>query len=213
MKHKPGFIVILLTFFVQISFAQEKYAAVKDPVLFRQKFSVASQKITTIEAGFIQEKNLSILSEKIISHGKFLFRKENKLRWEYSTPFRYLIILNNGKIFIQDEERKTKIDIRSNKLFAEINEIIIGSVQGNLFNDEKKFTASFFESKRNYLVTLKPLTSKLKEFLSEIRLYLDTADFSVIRLEMHESSGDFTGIDFTGKKMNLPIPDEQFRTP
>jgi outer membrane lipoprotein carrier protein len=135
------------------------------------------------------------------------------LRWEYAEPFHYLIILNNGRILIRDDEKKTRIDTRSNKLFAEINEIIIGCVQGNLFNDDRKFSAAFFENNRGYLIKLKPLTSKLKEFLSEIRLYLDKNDCTVTRLEMLESSGDFTGIDFSGKKMNLPIPDDKFRIP
>jgi len=116
-------------------YAQGPFTEIKNPEAFKQKFSEATRKTQTIEASFIQEKNLSILSEKIITKGRFMFKKEKKLRWEYTEPFHYLIILNNGLILIQDEEKKSKIDIRNNKMFAEINSIIIGCVQGNLFND------------------------------------------------------------------------------
>jgi outer membrane lipoprotein-sorting protein len=185
----------------------------KDPAGFKQKFAEATRKTQTIEASFIQEKSLSVLSEKIITKGRFLFKKEKKLRWEYTEPFHYLIVLNNGTMFIQDEDKKSKIDIRNNKMFAEINYIIMGCVQGNLFNDEKKFLPSFFENRGSFLVKMKPLASNLKEYLSEIRIFFDKNDLLVTRLEMYEPSGDYTRIDFPGEKINTSIPDEKFLVP
>jgi outer membrane lipoprotein-sorting protein len=185
----------------------------KDHAGFKQKFSEVTRNTQTIEANFVQEKNLSVLSEKIITKGKFLFKKENKLRWEYTNPFHYLIILNNGMIFTQDEENKNKIDIRNNKMFTEINFIIMGCVQGNLFNDEKKFISSYFENNRYYLIKLKPLESTLKDYISEIKISFDKNDLSVTRFEMNEPSGDYTIIEFSGKKENAIIPDEKFFVP
>ena len=182
----------------------------KDPSGFRQKFSEVTKKTQTIEANFIQEKHLSILSEKIITKGKFLFKKEKKLRWEYTDPFYYLIILNNGTMFIKDEDKTSQIDIQNNKMFNEINSIIMGCVQGNLFNDEKKFLPSFFENGGSFLVKLKPLESMLKEYLSEIKIFFNKNDLIVTRIEMHEPSGDYTIIDFTGEKINANITDEKF---
>ncbi|MCX6244187.1 MAG: outer membrane lipoprotein carrier protein LolA [Bacteroidetes bacterium] len=213
MKIRSLLTGILMFSVLSSSWCQGNYAEMKNPALFREKFTASAQKINTIEAGFIQEKNMSVLSEKIITKGHFLFRKENMLRWEYTDPFRYLIILNNGKILIRDDEKQNTLDVRNNKMFAEINAIIIGSVQGNLFNDEKKFSTSFFEAKSSYLVKLKPLTPNMKEFLKEIWIFFDAVDISVARLEMHEPSGDYTKIDFTGKKINAVIPDEKFLIP
>jgi outer membrane lipoprotein-sorting protein len=213
MKNRRGYILILFMFLVFFAFSQGPLTEIKNPAVFKQMFSEATSKTQTIEANFIQEKNLSILSEKIITKGRFMFKKEKKLRWEYTDPFHYLIILNNGMMFIQDEEKKNKIDIRNNKMFAEINYIIMGCVQGNLFNDEKKFLSSFFENSGSFVVKLKPMASNLKEYLSEIRICFDKNDLSVIRLEMHEPSGDYTNIDFFGEKINVNIPDEKFLVP
>ncbi len=204
---------MLFVFLVSFTFSQGPLTEIKNPAVFKQMFSEATRKTQTIEANFIQEKNLSILSEKIITKGRFMFKKEKKLRWEYTDPFHYMIILNNGMMFIQDEEKKNKIDIRNNKMFAEINYIIMGCVQGNLFNDEKKFLSSFFENSGSFVVKLKPMASNLKEYLSEIWIYFDKNDLSVIRLEMHEPSGDYTNIDFSGEKINANIPDEKFLVP
>ena len=212
MKLKSGVLFILILISKVICFAQADFDIMKDDGGFKQKFSAATKNTTTIEASFIQEKNLSVLSEKITSKGRFLFKKENKLRWEYTEPFHYLIILNNGTMLIKDEDKQSKTDISANKIFSEINAIIIGCVQGNLFTD-RKFLPSFFENKMSYLVKLKPLQSNLKDYLAEIRIFFDKNDFTVKRLEMQEPSGDYTNIVFSGNKINLMIPDEKFLVP
>ena len=213
MKYKYSAILFFFMFPGSFVFSQGSLTEINNPASFKQKFLEATRKTQTIEADFIQEKNLSILSEKIVTKGRFMFKKEKKLRWEYTEPFHYLIILNNGTMFIQDEEKKSKIDIRSNKMFAEINSIIMGCVQGNLFNDEKKFLSSFFENSGSFVVKLKPMASNLKEYLSEIRICFDKNDLFVTRLEMHEPSGDYTNIDFFGEKINTNLTDEKFLVP
>jgi len=213
MKYKYGFVLIFFTFSVSFVFSQGPLTVMKNPEVFKQRFSEATRKTQTIEANFTQEKNLSVLSDKIITKGRFLFKKEKKLRWEYTEPLHYVIILNNGTMFTQDEDKKSKIDMRNNKMFAEINSIILGCVQGNLFNDEQKFLSSFFENSGSFLVKMKPLAPNLKEYLSEIRIYFDKNDLSVIRLEMYEPAGDFTRIDFSGEKINTNLPDETFLNP
>jgi outer membrane lipoprotein-sorting protein len=89
----------------------------------------------------------------------------------------------------------------------------MGCVQGNLFNDEKKFISSYFENNRYYLIKLKPLESTLKDYISEIKISFDKNDLSVTRFEMNEPSGDYTIIEFSGKKENAIIPDEKFFVP
>jgi len=214
MKKSKPFLFCLFLLSILLSgavFSQEKQVELKSPVIFKQKLAEATQLTNTIESTFNQEKSLSVLSEKILSKGKFYFKKKDMLRWEYTDPFKYLIILNNGKILIRDEEKENKFDARSNKVFEEINSILLGCVQGTLLNDEKKFQSSYFETSNIYLVKLRPRDPQLKNIFSEILIYFDKQDYSVSRLIMNEVSGDFTTIKFSGKKLNKPIPDEMFQ--
>ena len=204
--------LLILALLCFISFLPAQ-TPMKDPGAFKEQLAIAAKNSRSIESNFIQEKNLNVLSEKIRTRGKFYFRKENKLRWEYTDPFKYLFILNNGKVFIKDEDKQNKFDVRTNKMFNEINVILMGSVQGTLLNDEKRFSVSFFESPAGFIVKLKPRTTQLKTFLSEIVITFDRKDYSVIRLEMNEPSGDATVIDFVGKKINTLADDEKFIIP
>jgi outer membrane lipoprotein-sorting protein len=170
----------------------------------------AAGRTSTIISGFTQEKEMNILEEKIRSSGKFYFKKEKLLRWEYIQPYSYIIVINNDRITVRDEKKTSQFDARSNKVFAEVNRIIVGSIRGTLLNDEQNFSASFADGSTAWIVKLVPLSAGLKSTLSQIILWFDKKDFSVTRLEMIENTGDKTIITFTDKRFNEPIADEKF---
>jgi outer membrane lipoprotein-sorting protein len=185
------------------------YSPVTDLAKFKSEFSAATQKITAIKSDFVQEKNLSMLSEKIISKGKFWFKKESQVRMEYSQPYQYLMILNKDKIFIKDGQKENKISARSNKLFQQINKLMIDCMQGTALNNPD-FTTRVFENKSGSLIELSPATKKMKELFKSIIVVVDKKDFSVQSIQMQELSGDNTLIRFTNKELNAAIPDALF---
>ena len=163
----------------------------------------------TISSDFTQEKEMSILNDKIITHGKFYFKRENQLRWEYIHPFSYVITINGAEITILNEEKISSFNSQSNIVFSEVNKIIIGSVRGTLL-DDPVFSASYTQNNGHYIVRLTPLSPRLKKSLKEIVIHFNKLDFSVDRLEMIEPEGDCTKINFTDKRFNEPISDEKF---
>lgn len=93
------------------------FSPVKDEKAFRENFTQAGKQIQTIQSDFTQEKNLSMLEEKIISKGQFFFKKEKKVRLEYTTPYKYLMIINGDNIMVQDDKKTNKFSAKSNKMF------------------------------------------------------------------------------------------------
>ena len=207
---KNIFISVLFILLIFNCYSQPGFSVMKNPQQFCRSLAETTQSTNTIESKFIQEKNLSVISEKIITHGKFYFKKENKLRWEYTDPFRYLIIMNGDQVLIKDEKKENRFDAASNKVFTEINSIMVGSIRGTILNENKKYGIVYQENTEFNLVKLSPLSQQLKVFISEIRIFFNKMNFSVSRLEIEEPSGDFTKIEFTGLKINTPVPDENF---
>jgi outer membrane lipoprotein-sorting protein len=195
------------------SFAQSQPMTAKEAAIFKVKVAEATKKVTTIQSDFTQEKEMSVLAEKIVTKGKFYYKKEKMLRWEYTDPFPYLIIINKEQLLVRDEDKENRINIQSNKFFRELNTIIIGAVSGTLLNDEKNFKPSFADDKTSYVTVLIPQSAKIRESLSEIVLYFNKTDYTVEKLVMREASGDYTRILFTNRKLNQPIPDERFAIP
>jgi outer membrane lipoprotein-sorting protein len=186
------------------------YKQMSKPIEFKQKLKEISKSVNTMQSDFIQEKYLTVLSDKIVSTGKFYFKKENQLRWEYNSPFNYLIILSNDKVYVKDDHKTNQYDLGSNKVFREINNIMTGAVLGKLLEDELKYKPSYFENSKYYLVILIPADKNMKDYIKLICLYFDKKNFTVSMIKMVESSDDYTLIQFNNRKQNISISEDKF---
>jgi outer membrane lipoprotein-sorting protein len=185
------------------------YNPVADLAKFKTEFAAATQKTISIKSDFTQEKNLSMLSEKIVSKGNFWFKKDNRVRMEYNTPFKYLMILNKDKVYVKDGAKETKVSTKSNKMFQQINKIMIDCMQGTML-DNTDFKTRVFENKNAALIELTPVTKGMKELFKSINVVVDKKDYAVLSIEMLEISGDNTIMRFTNKELNASIPDNLF---
>ncbi len=185
------------------------YTQLSDLTKFKQQFAEVAAKTNSIKSDFTQEKNLSMLSEKITSKGKFWYRKPNMLRMEYTQPFNYLMILNKDNVYIRDGQKENKVSTRSNKVFKQINKIVVDCIQGTALNSGD-FKSAVYENKGTYLVSLSPVNKQLSDFFKTIEITVDKKDYSVNTIEMLESSGDSTILHFTNKEINANIPDALF---
>ena len=200
-------LVLLYGFLAKAQYAG--YTLLANATSFKEKFAASSQKTNTIQSDFVQEKNLSMLSEKIVSKGKFWFKKENFVRMEYNHPFTYLMILNNGKVYIKDGQKENTVSAASSKLFRQINNIMIDCMKGTALNNAD-FSSRIFEGGQTFLVELSPTTKSLKDFFQHINIIVDKKDFTATTIEMYEPGGDNTVIHFINKQLNTIIPDALF---
>ncbi|MET7000846.1 outer membrane lipoprotein carrier protein LolA [Chitinophaga defluvii] len=189
--------------------AQTGFKVVADPAAFKQQFAKVSQQTQSLQSDFVQEKNLSMLSDKIVSKGKFWFKRENKVRMEYQQPSYYLLVMNGKDIKTKDTQKENRVSAKSNKLFEQINKIMIDCVQGNVLDNEA-FQAQVMENAQYYQLELKPVNKALAAFFKTIHLLVSKQDYAVVKITMHEITGDDTAISFVNKQVNVNIPDAVF---
>ena len=207
--HKILFIFCFLIAGIAVNAQYAGFIPVADLVKFKTAFAAATQKTVSIKADFTQDKNLAMLSEKISSKGNFWYKKDSRVRMEYNQPFKYLMILNKDKVFVKDGQKESKVSTKSNKMFQQINKIMIDCMQGSMLANTD-FKTRVFENKNNALVELTPVTKGMKALFKSIIVVVDKKDFSVTSIEMQELSGDNTILRFTNKELNAAIPDTLF---
>jgi len=214
MKKNQNRTLFIFLIFVMISkpgFSQNEEARpVKDPSALIAQINLASAKTNTITSDFTQVKEMSFMEEKVVSSGKFYFKKDKQLKWEYTEPFTYAIILNDDRLRIIDEGKSKDFEAGSNRMFLEISDVMTGMVNGTLLNSSQ-FTTTWSEAAGYYLAELIPIGTTLKDYLMRIELKVSKQNFTVEELKMFERSGDFTQITFRNKKLNETIPAEIFR--
>jgi outer membrane lipoprotein-sorting protein len=203
-------ICILLVFLSVQAFAQYTgYKPVANVPEFKKQFAQESSKITSITSAFTQEKILIALTEKITSTGTFKFKRNNKVRIEYIRPFTYLMIMNGDKMLVRDDQKENRINVKSNKLFQQINRIMVDCIQGTIV-ESKDFTVKIYENEKTYLLEMTPTAKMLKEFFETIVVTIEKKDYSVQSIEMNEPAGDKTMMTFREKKINDSISDAVF---
>ncbi|MBL7792206.1 MAG: outer membrane lipoprotein carrier protein LolA [Saprospiraceae bacterium] len=200
------FLLLTGLFFVSaIGFAQEGFRKMKDVEGFKQKLNNITKVTETIQCSFVQEKQLSFMKEKMIAKGLFYFDKKNRLRWEYNSPYKYTILLNDKQLTVVDNGKVSKIDAGKNDTFQKIQGMLTRTLQGNVLDGNDKFSYELFENDQQALVKLTPVDKEIKGYISGIDLYFDKKDLMMARIDMHEA-GDLTSIKFTNRKVNEPLP-------
>lgn len=206
-KRRPFLFFVTLSIAAQ---AQHKgFELLENPASFKSSFASESKKIETIKSDFNQEKNLTVLSEKIQSSGKFNFKRVNQIRIEYQKPYQYLLIMNGDRMLVRDQNKESVVNIKSNKIFQQVNRIMVDCVQGTIL-ENKDFSVRVFQNTTSWLLEMTPQDKSLKEFFQTILVYANKQDYSVDAIDMREPSGDYTLIRFTQKELNVPISSDLF---
>ena len=208
MKTRLYIFLFTLTICGSPLFAQEQKMTAAEITAFKQDVNVVSKKIKTLTTDFVQYKHLDFLSKDIETSGKMIFKEPNLLQWQYKKPYNYSIVFKNGKILINDEGKKSAVDIGNSKIFGRINKLIVGSVSGNMF-DDKEFSISYFKSKGQNLAKFVPKDATLKKYIKQIELSFDK-EATVVQVKLLESSDDYTRIVFKNKVINAKIDDSLF---
>lgn len=208
MKTRLYIFLFTLTICGSPLFAQEQKMTAAEITAFKQDVNVVSKKIKTLTTDFVQYKHMDFLSKDIETSGKMIFKEPNLLQWQYKKPYNYSIVFKNGKILINDEGKKSAVDIGNSKIFGRINKLIVGSVSGNMF-DDKEFSISYFKSKGQNLAKFVPKDATLKKYIKQIELSFDK-EATVVQVKLLESSDDYTRIVFKNKVINANIDDSVF---
>jgi len=209
MKNNVLFSVLFLSLSLFSGFAQEQKMADSEVIAFKNAVNAVAKNTKTLTTDFTQAKHMDFLSKDIETSGKMNFKTPNMLQWQYVKPYQYSIVFKNNKIFINDAGKKNNIDKGNSKMFDKLNKLIVGSVNGNMF-DENEFTISYYKTKDFNITKLLPKDATLKKYVKQMELYFDKTGNTVSQVKMIEPSNDYTKIIFKNKVINAKIDDSVF---
>jgi outer membrane lipoprotein carrier protein len=172
--------------------------------------SQAARNLKTMQCDFVQTKHLKLLKNDLVSKGKMYYQPNDKLRWEYITPYSYTFILNGDKVLLKNKKRSDVIDVNQNKLFREIARIMMNSVVGSCLSDDKSFKTSLSVSGTEWIATMTPLRKEMKQMFQKIILHFSKEKSTVTQVELIEKNGDTTHIELKNIVVNEAIGAKMF---
>lgn len=174
------------------------------------KIDQSALAIQTMQCNFTQVKTMALMKNSLNSQGTMYFKKPNKLRWQYTTPYDYTFILYNGKAHMKSAKSTTTVDVNKNKMFRQITDVIMGCMIGGNLSKTSYFKIAMFKSESTMYANLTPLKKELKQIYSMITLYFNSSQTMVTKVEMKEKNGDKTTIILSDIKINGNISEKIF---
>jgi len=158
-------------------------------------------------ADFYQTSTIKAMEITDSASGKAFFKRPGKMRWEYETPDRQMIITDSNTLWV---------------FRPEDNQVMIGKAP-SFFKDGKgfsfltdmkvikqKFNIGLETETKEDLFTLKLLPKEKTYDLVEIYLGISKKTFEVVRIVTYNSYGDETRIVFNNIQFKQQLDDGMF---
>jgi outer membrane lipoprotein-sorting protein len=167
-----------------------------------------TDKIASVQASFVQEKHLKILSKPLISKGVMYYKAPSSLRWEYKEPFKSVLLMKNShaKRFYNNgdgfkEEHGTNMPSMQ-MVMGQITQWLSGN-----FKDDPMFEAKMRAGRK---IILTPKEKSLADIIAHIDLNLSNTPGIIDSVLIHEGPDARTRMDFSRTVINPSLADEIF---
>ena len=121
---------------------------------------------------------------------------------DYEQPMNYLIVINNNQLKIVSDGKKSIMNLNSNKMMNQMQDMITACMVGDLSNMSPGYVLEYFEDAHYYLIQIKPVSKAVQAYINQIQIYLDKKDMSVHKLRLSETATNYTEYEFSNKKFN-----------
>lgn len=151
---------------------------------------------------FTQKKHMKILSRPLVSEGKLFYISPKTLRWEYSSPVKSILIMNESSVhryIVKDTGYETDRSVNLQAMRIVLDEIT-GWLNGR-FEDNPGFTAEL-EKKKPGRIILTPREQSLSKTISRIVIEPSKEPGVIEKITIYESSDSCTVIEFKNVKLN-----------
>ncbi len=173
-----------------------------------KKFGEEANSIQTLSADFVQEKNLKILVQPLVSKGIFYFKKPDSLRWEYKSPVHSVLLMHNGETRRFLEGRDGVREDRGPGMQG--MQVVMGEISlwlSGHFGDNPDFKATVED---NGAIVLTPRSKSLSQFISRIEMFPSDRPGVIRSVILYEGEDSYTTIRFENVKVNIDLPESLF---
>ena len=209
------FILIIITLLIPVSVFCEEYlhkteSTDKKTEVF-SRIKQAASDVQTLSGEFTQEKHLEILENAPVSRGRFYYRSPDCLRWEIYEPTVTGFVVNGekGKRWKGQSGAMQSFDLKKEPVIQIISGQVFAWARADFQRLEAGYDIIVLEENPATLKLI-PRSGTEKKYLDHIRLIFSSTEDYVSIIEIHETGGDYTQINFMDMTINKPIQEDIF---
>ena len=206
-------IMMKYLFWVCLLFASPVYATGElAPLLVELKLAAAETE--TLSSHFEQEKYLEIFAEKLLSEGRFVYRKPDQLRWELLTPVASGFVLrgDQGERWNSLSQEQKSFSVKTDPIMGMIARQLLAWARVDLDWLQSRYRMEL-QSVEPVTLHLYPLDQGETAFIDYLQIRFAADRSHVAEVLMVEQGGDYTLIRFVDVQINTELSADAFQVP
>jgi len=177
------------------------------------RFNEAQSSIETLQATFVERKEISLLKEPVVQRGTFYHARPQLYLWDYRAPKPKQVLLTSELLlaYYPDINRAEEVNVR--RWTKKIRRYLqVGSDLDELRQDYdiSLGTPEVNDLAGTHLLILVPRARKLKRRLDDIQIWIDGETGLTRRVAYQETKGDRTVFTFDDIRLNREIDPDRF---
>lgn len=170
----------------------------------------AAALMTTLQCHFVQEKTSSMLAEPSVAEGTMHYAKPDMMRWEYTAPYAFALIVNGERIMKVTDGKAEELKGGSGRMYQGMVNLIMGSASGKNLFDTTVFDVALFDDDQFWKAEMTPKRRDMKRMFSQLVFRFDKKTRGISRVEFKDANGDITSIRFEDIELNEAIGEGLF---
>jgi outer membrane lipoprotein carrier protein len=211
MKKKVILLVLFALLGISVWAQNEKPLTAAESQKVVAELTEVAASMRTLQCRFVQEKTSSMLAEPTVAEGTMHYASPDRMRWEYTRPYAFALVVNGERIVKVTEGKAEVVDGKSNRMYQGIVGIIMGSASGKKMFDTSVFDVVLYDEDACWRAEMTPKRRDMKRMFSQLVFRFDKKTKGISRVEFKETSGDVTSIRFEDIKLNVAIGEDCFQ--
>ena len=203
-------LIIVLAVVCLTTHAQTQLSDTQSQAVMSQ-LTQAAASMQTMQCRFVQEKTSTMLAEPSVSEGLMYFVAPDKMRWEYTSPYAFALVVNGERIVKVTDGKTEVLEGNSSRMYQGIVSIIMGSASGKKLFDTSAFDIVLCDDDVFWKAEMTPKRRDMKRMFSQLVFRFDKKTNGISRVEFIGSDGDVTLIRFEEIKLNEAIGEDKFQ--
>jgi len=178
------------------------------------ELKLAASETATLSSSFVQEKHLSIFSEKLLSQGRFIYQKPDWLRWELLTPAAsgFVLLGEKGERWNGLSREKERFSIETDPIMGTIAQQLLAWARVDIDWLQQRYRMEL-QTSEPVSLRLYPLDPGEASFIDYLQILFADDRRHVAEVLMVEKEGDSTLLRFSNVEINIELSPDAFETP
>jgi len=171
--------------------------------------------VNSVEADFVEKKNLAMLNHTLTIRGHFALQKPDKFIWIVSEPVKYAIRIEGDEVrqWDEDTDHVDVIHLGGDPTFKAITEQMQAWFLGNYGALSKEYGVDVLSENPLSLRFAPGADSMVAKVMQQIVLTFAPDERYIAKMVISEAGGDTTTLEFVRTQLNQPVKDDIWRMP